>query len=98
MIADDEKFEYMVGVAGDSGLGKSSLVNALLGMESDIAPTSQSGACTAAVCCFHHRNNIDTDHAFTAKVQLKSRETLDSELCAFFLEFKEFEDRAASEG
>ncbi|OHW95406.1 Ras-like GTPase-like protein [Colletotrichum incanum] len=42
--------EILVGVIGETGLGKSSLINALLGCQ--IVPTSNSEACTAAVCSY----------------------------------------------
>lgn len=90
--------EFMAGIVGDSGMGKSSLVNALLSQTSDIAPTSQSGACTAAVCCFRYNKSADPDEAFRATIRLKNRETVEHELNAFFQEFKDFEDENSLAG
>ncbi|CAM1502730.1 Fc.00g075060.m01.CDS01 [Cosmosporella sp. VM-42] len=86
---DDKEFEYLTGVAGDTGMGKTSLLNALVGKGEDLAPSSQNGACTAAVCCFHYHEPDDKSQQFFAKVQFKSKDAVDQELMAFFLEYKE---------
>lgn len=68
------------------------------GPAADIAPSSQNGACMAAVCCFSYPKAGQTDKAFAAMIRLKSRETVDQELAAFFQEFNEFEDRVELNG
>ncbi|KJZ77212.1 hypothetical protein HIM_03533 [Hirsutella minnesotensis 3608] len=96
---ENNRFQYVVGVAGDTGTGKSSLLNALLSEAADVAPSSQHGACTAAVCCFLSRSpDDDVDTKFFAKVHLKSKDTVNQELASFFAELNDFEIRLATDG
>lgn len=73
-------------------MGKSSLLNALIGQPDDLAPSSQNGACTAAVCCFRYQDPKEADRTFLAKVRFKSKETVDKELVDFFQDYKEWHD------
>ncbi|KAM4064519.1 dynamin family protein [Hirsutella rhossiliensis] len=96
---DSDAFKFLVGVAGDTGIGKSSLLNALVSETADIAPSSQNGACTAAVCCFSHPGSGSASPlTYTARVYLKSKDTVDQELNAFFQEYNEFEERVQLAG
>lgn len=70
-------------------MGKSSLINALLGKQGELAPSSQDGACTAAVCRFNHHDATKADKPFKARVAFKSKETIDQELVALFSEYRE---------
>jgi predicted GTPase len=94
---DYDNFQYLAGVGGDTGLGKTSLLNALLHPKGDIAPSSQAGACTAAVCCFRYHEPIDEDKKFRAVAHFKSKETVEKELAAFFKELKDFETHSTDE-
>ncbi|KAJ6437742.1 amylase cluster transcriptional regulator AmyR [Purpureocillium lavendulum] len=92
-----ESFRYLVGTGGDTGVGKSSLINQLICDTADIVPTSQNGACTAAVCCFEYPKTANGPE-YSAKISLKSKDTVDQELTAFFQEFQDFFDRVDLEG
>ncbi|GJN86309.1 hypothetical protein PLIIFM63780_009888 [Purpureocillium lilacinum] len=94
---DWKSFRYRVGTGGDTGTGKSSLINALINPATDVIPTSQNGACTAAMCRFEYPK--DGNRAkYSATISLKSKKTVDDEITAFFKEYMEFEDRAKLEG
>lgn len=79
-------------------MGKSSLLNALIGEAEDLAPSSQNGACTAAVCCFHYHEPTQAEHRFLARVNFKSKAAVDAELEAYFFEHKRIHDAAALDG
>lgn len=73
-------------------MGKSSLLNALIGQKDDLAPSSQNGACTAAVCCFHYHDSTTASRKYLARVTFKSKQTIDRELRTFFNEHKSLND------
>ncbi|KAJ6437538.1 60S ribosomal protein L6 [Purpureocillium lavendulum] len=98
IVLDKDSFQYLVGTGGDTGAGKSSLLNALVSKTADITPASQNGACTAAVCCFSYPKSSINPKRFSANIHLKSKETMDQELTEFFQELSEFEHRAETEG
>ncbi|TKW50632.1 hypothetical protein CTA1_5679 [Colletotrichum tanaceti] len=85
----DER-QILIGVWGETGLGKSSLINALLGYK--IVPTSQSSACTAAVCVFGYNNDTAGGNQFRATITFKSWETVKTELDALKREQAELEE------
>lgn len=87
---DHDHLEFFVGVAGDTGMGKTSLLNALVNPTSDVAPSSQNGACTASVCCFRFS---DSNDKLTATIKFKSMHTVQEELDSLFQEEREFENR-----
>lgn len=74
--------EALVGIVGETGYGKSTTVNTLLGME--IAPTHAGSACTAAVCVYMY--NDDPNTACKATITYKSRDSVEKELDAFLEE------------
>lgn len=94
---EKDGLQYLVGTGGDTGAGKSSLLNALVSKAADITPASQNGACTAAVCCFSYPKSI-SQKRFSAYVHLKSKITMDQEITDFFQELGEFEDRVDTDG
>lgn len=83
---------------GDTGVGKSSLLNCLVGGVDDITPQSQHRACTASICCFHYRKSTNPSTKYMATIYFKSKEAIDQEISAFFAEYREFEQRARREG
>ncbi|CAG9994045.1 unnamed protein product [Clonostachys byssicola] len=95
---DYEKFFTYIGICGDTGLGKTMLLNTLIGDTIDIAPSSQQAACTAAVCCFHNHYVEDGKPKFIAKVTFKSKEAVEQELASMFQEMKDLRDRVEVEG
>ncbi|KFA76534.1 hypothetical protein S40288_01546 [Stachybotrys chartarum IBT 40288] len=90
-------FQHRVGILGDTGIGKSSLLNALVSEKADIAPSSQNGACTAAICCFEYFEPPDSSKKYRAKIDYKSKSEVDKELNHFFAELKVFESQETSE-
>lgn len=74
----------VVAVAGATGAGKSSLINALLD-EEKLLPTNGMRACTAVVTeiCY----NLDPENPYRAEVEFISQEDWDSELNLLFDEF-----------
>ncbi|XWW94488.1 hypothetical protein V2A60_002431 [Cordyceps javanica] len=88
---------YFVGTGGDTGAGKSSLLNVLVNAKADIVPSSQNGACTAAVCCFSYPDVKSERKEFSAKIHMKSKATVEKELVDFFEDLHEFEDRSQNE-
>ncbi|KAK1978883.1 Dynamin family-domain-containing protein [Colletotrichum cereale] len=82
--------EILVGVVGETGLGKSSLINALLGF--NIVPISNKEACTASVCIFGWNDDISDGKTFRAKITFKSWEAVESELDAFKEELADLEE------
>ncbi|GKT66825.1 tat pathway signal sequence [Colletotrichum tofieldiae] len=87
--------EILVGVIGETGLGKSSLINALL--ECEIVPTSNSEACTAAVCIFGWNFDITDGKPFKANITFKSYETVEAELDALKLELADLEETSSAQ-
>ncbi|PHH90637.1 hypothetical protein CDD83_3042 [Cordyceps sp. RAO-2017] len=95
---DSNNFQHLIGVAGDTGMGKSSLLNALISETADVAPSSQSGACTAAVCCFSELDAGKPAKSLEAKIHFKPKRTVEQELATFFQELNEFENRSLAPG
>ncbi|KAM3551914.1 hypothetical protein ARSEF4850_007639 [Beauveria asiatica] len=88
---------YFVGTGGDTGAGKSSLLNVLVNAKADIVPSSQNGACTATVCCFSCPDLNSERKKFSAKVHMKSKVTVEKELVDFFEDLHKFEDRSQND-
>ncbi|CAH0038577.1 unnamed protein product [Clonostachys rhizophaga] len=95
---DFEKFSTHIGICGDTGLGKTMLLNTLINDTIDIAPSSQRAACTAAVCCFQNHYPESGTSKFRAKVTFKSKEAVEQELASMFQEMKDLHDRVEAEG
>ena len=81
-------------------MGKTSLLNALVSGQGGggIAPSSQSAACTAAVCCFRYLQPSKGKDRFKLRVHLKSKETVDQEISAIFQEIRQYREYAKNEG
>jgi hypothetical protein len=76
-------------------MGKTSLLNALLYGSGDIAPSSQHGACTSAICCFKYHQPAEDNHKhkFKATIRLKSKSAVDLEISRFFQDLEALEGR-----
>ncbi|ETS82271.1 hypothetical protein PFICI_07273 [Pestalotiopsis fici W106-1] len=77
----------VVGFVGDSGVGKSSLLNCLLDFPS-LARTSNSGsACTCIATEYHYHDS----NAFAIEMELFGQDALDDMLKEFLHSFRQFE-------
>ncbi|KAJ3577400.1 hypothetical protein NPX13_g3162 [Xylaria arbuscula] len=83
IIDDHRKFEVSVGVAGATGSGKTSLLNALLGYR-ELLPTNNEEAATAVQCKVSFNHDERPEYAFRCRVTFQSRETLEARLQQFF--------------
>ncbi|KAF3354146.1 hypothetical protein VdG1_07832 [Verticillium dahliae VDG1] len=72
------KREWLVGLTGDTGAGKSTATNAMLGY--DISPTNSSDACTAAPCIYAYNHSDDPEKVFRAIITFKSTESIAHDL------------------
>jgi len=80
--------EVMVGVQGQTGAGKSSLLNVLLGYR-NILPPSNMEAATATVCKVAYNYNDDPQQKFRAEVVFHTRHEITKELETFIQRIKE---------
>lgn len=87
LLQSTTKQSILVGICGETGQGKSSLINALLDLE--IAPTSEAEACTAAVCVFAWNPQTDPEKVFHAKITYKSVDSIKQELSTYLEEIHE---------
>ncbi|KAK2605099.1 hypothetical protein N8I77_007970 [Diaporthe amygdali] len=78
-----QKTRTVVAVAGATGAGKSSLVNALLD-EEKLLPTSGYRACTAVITEISYNDSNDPQKAYRAEVEFISQDDWDSELKLLF--------------
>ncbi|EGO54039.1 hypothetical protein NEUTE1DRAFT_103513 [Neurospora tetrasperma FGSC 2508] len=72
-------FEVLVGVAGVTGAGKSTVLNMLLGIP-ELLPSSNSEASTSSACRVSWNHNDDPEHEFTAVVAFREQEDVRREL------------------
>ncbi|KAF6804606.1 tat pathway signal sequence [Colletotrichum sojae] len=82
--------QIRAGLLGGTGLGKSSLLNALMGH--NIVPTSQSEACTAAICIYRWNCRSENKKILRATVTFKSWETVEAELDEMRQELEDLEE------
>lgn len=92
-----ETFRVYAGVAGETGAGKTSVLNAILSIK-DLLSVSNEAAATAVVCLISWNNDDDPAHTFRAEVVFKKRDTVVKELDAFFRELKRFYDTKCGPG
>ncbi|KAL1880627.1 hypothetical protein Daus18300_001238 [Diaporthe australafricana] len=74
-----QRTRTVVAVAGATGAGKSSLINALLD-EEKLLPTSSYRACTAVVTEISYNESKDAQKAYRAEVEFISQDDWESEL------------------
>ncbi len=72
-------FRIVAGVLGSTGVGKSSLLNALLDIP-DLLPSSHTEAGTATVCQLAWNHSDAPDTAFRAQIIFRSEDSVRKEL------------------
>ncbi|PNH69056.1 hypothetical protein VD0001_g7304 [Verticillium dahliae] len=77
-ISDIADWPGRSGLTGDTGAGKSTATNAMLGY--DISPTNSSDACTAAPCIYAYNHSDDPEKVFRAIITFKSTESIAHDL------------------
>ncbi|KAM0518265.1 hypothetical protein ACHAPS_007789 [Verticillium nonalfalfae] len=77
-ISDIADWPERSGLTGDTGAGKSTATNAMLGY--DISPTNSSDACTAAPCIYSYNHSDDPEKVFHAIITFKSTESIAHDL------------------
>lgn len=79
LMAKSQRLRTVVAVAGATGAGKSSLINALLD-EEKLLPTSGFRACTSVITEISYNESDDPKKAYRAEVEFISQDDWDSEL------------------
>jgi hypothetical protein len=77
--AENKGLEVLVGVAGATGAGKTSLLNALLEYP-ELLPSSSTEAATATVCRIAWNDDDTPGHEFRAEVKFRTKEAVVKEL------------------
>ncbi|KAI0403324.1 hypothetical protein F4802DRAFT_316314 [Xylaria palmicola] len=83
IIEDHQDFSVLVGVAGRTGSGKTSALNAILGYQ-ELLPTCNQEASTAVPCKIAYNNDDNTARAFRCVVTFRSISDLEKQLDQFF--------------
>ncbi|KAI1373167.1 hypothetical protein F4677DRAFT_462536 [Hypoxylon crocopeplum] len=83
LIKRHKEFRVLVGVAGPTGSGKTSALNALLGF-SELLPTNNQEAATAVPCKVVYNNDDRPAFKFRASVTFRSKTNLTKQLDRFF--------------
>lgn len=92
---EPQQIRTVVAVAGPTGAGKSSLINALLD-EQKLLPTSGYRACTAVVTEISYNSSIDPEKAYRAEIEFVSQDEWDSELNILFADLVENDKLSAA--
>ncbi|KAI1347306.1 hypothetical protein F5Y01DRAFT_329754 [Xylaria sp. FL0043] len=87
IIRDHEHFKVPVGVAGETGSGKTSVLNALLGFQ-ELLPTSNEEAATAVQCKVSFNHDPRPEYSFRCIITFQNREALEAKLEQFFNDLK----------
>ncbi|KAI0858450.1 hypothetical protein F4860DRAFT_526946 [Xylaria cubensis] len=88
-------FRVLVGVAGATGSGKTSALNALLGFQ-EMLPTNNEEAATAVQCKVAFNHDTGPEYAFRCHVTFQSKKALETKLEQFFRDLKLRGDLEAS--
>ncbi|KAK1754231.1 hypothetical protein QBC47DRAFT_429883, partial [Echria macrotheca] len=75
--------KVLIGVQGQTGAGKSSLLNALLGYK-DLLPCDMAEASTATVCEVSYNHSDEPSELFKATIHFRTRKDVKDELVEFF--------------
>ncbi|KAI1468989.1 uncharacterized protein F4812DRAFT_470723 [Daldinia caldariorum] len=92
-----KKFEVLVGVAGSTGSGKTSALNALLGFN-ELLPTNNQEASTAVVCKVSYNDSDKSSMKFRACVTFRTKANLVRQLDTFFEDLKGRDELRAADG
>ncbi|KAI1750725.1 hypothetical protein F4782DRAFT_548486 [Xylaria castorea] len=95
IMKDHADFRVLVGVAGATGSGKTSALNALLGFQ-EMLPTNNEEAATAVQCKVAFNHDTRPEHAFRCYVTFQSKKALETKLEQFFHDLKLRDDLEAS--
>ncbi|KAJ8128415.1 hypothetical protein O1611_g5217 [Lasiodiplodia mahajangana] len=93
IINHHKDFKVLVGVAGATGSGKTSALNALLGFQ-ELLPTNNEEAATAVHCKVAFNDDRRPEYAFRCHVTFQSKESMTTRLERFF---DDLENRNAHE-
>ncbi|KAI0811308.1 hypothetical protein GGR55DRAFT_694932 [Xylaria sp. FL0064] len=83
IMKDHQDFRVLVGVAGATGNGKTSVLNALLGFQ-ELLPTNNEEAATAVQCMVSFNSDTRAEYAFRCHVTFQSKEALENRIKQFF--------------
>ncbi|KAK0708182.1 hypothetical protein B0H67DRAFT_543670 [Lasiosphaeris hirsuta] len=89
--------EILVGVAGDTGAGKTTILNNLLGMP-ELLPSSNCQASTACACRVSFNNDDDPNTPFRAEITFRSYDDVAKELDEIFEYLQQRDDLKKQEG
>ncbi|KAI0454157.1 hypothetical protein F5B21DRAFT_525233 [Xylaria acuta] len=95
IMKDHADFRVLVGVAGATGSGKTSALNALLGFQ-EMLPTNNEEAATAVQCKVAFNYDTRPEYAFRCHVTFQSKKALETKLEQFFRDLKLRDDLDAS--
>ncbi|RYC55471.1 hypothetical protein CHU98_g10738 [Xylaria longipes] len=95
IMKDHADFRVLVGVAGATGSGKTSALNALLGFQ-EMLPTNNEEAATAVQCKVAFNHDPRPEYAFRCHVTFQSKKALETKLEQFFHDLKLRDDLEAS--
>src|SRR5262249_45072520 len=79
VIDDNAKHEVLVGVCGSAGAGKTSMINALLGIP-NLLIEGHCDATTAAACKVSYNHDNDTKRRFRAVITFQNRASVSEDL------------------
>ena len=86
LIPQAERTRTVIGVIGNTGAGKSSVVNAMLN-EENLVPTNCMRACTAVVTEISWNDSMDTSAEYRAEIEFIDRVDWEEELTALMKDF-----------
>ncbi|KAI1175248.1 hypothetical protein F4777DRAFT_598697 [Nemania sp. FL0916] len=95
IIKDNQSFTVRVGVAGATGSGKTSVLNALLGVQ-ELLPTNNEEAATAVRCNVYFNDDTRPEYAFRCHIKFKPKQALEIRLEQFFKDLESRNMLAAS--
>jgi len=87
-LPDKQKDELLIGVQGQTGAGKSSLLNTILGYHG-LLPSSSAEASTATVCRVAYNYSEDAERLFYAVINFTPLQEMREQLDRFFEDLKQ---------
>ncbi|KLP11491.1 Uncharacterized protein Y057_10054 [Fusarium fujikuroi] len=86
-----ENRQILVGVEGPTGAGKSSFLGSLLRIP-ELFPSGQEAAATAVIGKISWNDMDDPDYAFCAKIVLRKKEDIESDIESLLVELNRYSD------